>query len=245
MRRLQFIELALLLVEATGRRIESVCLMNRDDFTLNAEQDFNNAVVRWRPENENTKHGQDYPLPQSVARHVHALLEERGVLADLPCFPKPYCPMRSVSPDELTVWFGDLEASIALPMLPRGVWHPYRRKWAKERQHLPAKDVMGAGGWKDMKTLWAKERKHLPAKDVMGAGGWKDIKTFMNSYNEPDMETMRLVAEDPGRKRQAAQDASSAPVALRAAAGQMQKARNAFALQAIAVAPPGIEPGLS
>ena len=96
------------------------------------------------------------------------------------------------------MWFRDLEASIGLPKLPRGVWHPYRRKWSKER-------------------------KHLPAKDVMAAGGWKDIKTFMDSYNEPDMETMRQVAEDPERKRLAARKALSEAIALRAVAGQPGK----------------------
>jgi hypothetical protein len=198
LRRLQFVELALLLVEATGRRIESVTLLCRDDFTLNPEQGFKDALVRWRPENEKTNLAQEYPLPQSVARRVFALLEEREVAHDQPCFPKLNDPMRSVSPDELTVWFRDLEASIELPKLPRGVWHPYRRKWSKER-------------------------KYLPAKDVMAAGGWKDIKTIMDSYNEPDMETMRQVAEDPERKRLAARDASSEAVALRAVAGERGK----------------------
>jgi hypothetical protein len=197
LRRLQFVELALVIVEATGRRIESVSLLRRDDFTLNAELDFKNAFVRWRPENDKTSHAQDYPLPQSVARRVHALLEEREIVDAGLCFPKVYDAMRSVSPDELTVWFRDLEASIGLPKLPRGVWHPYRRKWSKER-------------------------KHLPATDVMAAGGWKDIKTFMDSYNEPDMDTMRRVAEDPERKRMAARTSSSGP-GLPRTAGQHGK----------------------
>ena len=195
LRRLQFVELALVLVEATGRRIESVSLLHGDDFTLNAEDDFRNARIRWRPENDKKRHGQDYPLPQSVARRVHALLEEREILDGHPCFPKVRDAMRSVSPDELTVWFRELEASIGLEKLPQGVWHPYRRKWSKER-------------------------KHLPPKDVMEAGGWKDIKTFMDSYNEPDMETMRNVAEDPERRRLAAQESSDEPFARHAVSGQ-------------------------
>lgn len=195
LRRLQFVELAILLVEATGRRIESVSLLRRDDFILNPEQDFSNALVRWRPEDDKKNQGQDYPLPQSVARRVYALLEEREISGEQLCFPKFRDALRSVSPDELTVWFRDLEASIGLPKLPRGVWHPYRRKWSKER-------------------------KHLPVRDVMAAGGWKDIKTFMDSYNEPDMDTMRRVAEEPERQRVAARESSSEPFALRAAVGQ-------------------------
>ncbi len=34
-----------------------------------------------------------------------------------------------------------------------GRWHPYRRKWATERKHLPDVDVARAGGWKDLKAL--------------------------------------------------------------------------------------------
>lgn len=37
--------------------------------------------------------------------------------------------------------------------LKRGVWHPYRRKWATARKHHPLKDVATAGGWKSEETL--------------------------------------------------------------------------------------------
>ena len=34
-----------------------------------------------------------------------------------------------------------------------GLWHPWRRKWATERDDLPVKDVAAAGGWSDTETL--------------------------------------------------------------------------------------------
>jgi len=37
--------------------------------------------------------------------------------------------------------------------LDRGIWHPYRRKWATARKHLPLADVAAAGGWKGTQTL--------------------------------------------------------------------------------------------
>jgi hypothetical protein len=40
-----------------------------------------------------------------------------------------------------------------LPKLAGGVWHPYRRLWATERQHLSDVAVAAAGGWKSTKTL--------------------------------------------------------------------------------------------
>lgn len=45
------------------------------------------------------------------------------------------------------------ERKAGLPKLPRGAWHLCRRKWASERQDLPAKDAMAAGGWQDERTF--------------------------------------------------------------------------------------------
>jgi 2-polyprenyl-6-methoxyphenol hydroxylase-like FAD-dependent oxidoreductase len=41
----------------------------------------------------------------------------------------------------------------SLAKLKEGRWHPYRRKWATERKHMPLTDVAAAGGWKDTETL--------------------------------------------------------------------------------------------
>jgi len=45
------------------------------------------------------------------------------------------------------------EEKAKLPKLDGGLWHCYRRKWATERRHLTAVDVMKAGGWADRKTM--------------------------------------------------------------------------------------------
>jgi hypothetical protein len=83
-----------------------------------------------------------------------------------------------MDPRELSSWFAAAERAAGLEKLERGVWHAYRRKWAKER-------------------------KHLPVKDVMVAGGWQDVRTFLESYNEPDEATMLAVMEEPDRRRAA------------------------------------------
>jgi len=43
------------------------------------------------------------------------------------------------------------------------------------------------------RRVWATERKHLPAKDVAAAGGWLDIGTLQHCYQQPDDETLRAV----------------------------------------------------
>lgn len=40
-----------------------------------------------------------------------------------------------------------------LKPLSGGLWHPFRRKFATERKHLPLPDVAVAGGWKEPRTL--------------------------------------------------------------------------------------------
>ena len=45
------------------------------------------------------------------------------------------------------------EKKAKVPKLDGGLSHCYRRKWATERRHLPAVDVMKAGGWTDRKTM--------------------------------------------------------------------------------------------
>jgi hypothetical protein len=55
--------------------------------------------------------------------------------------------------DMLTQWLSIAERKGKVPKLPGGLWHPYRRKWASERMHLPLKAVADAGGWKDTNTL--------------------------------------------------------------------------------------------
>jgi hypothetical protein len=58
----------------------------------------------------------------------------------------------------------------------RGVWHPYRRKWATAR-------------------------KHHPLKDVAAAGGWKSEETLLRCYQQPDEATMLNVVMDGAELR--------------------------------------------
>lgn len=60
-----------------------------------------------------------------------------------------------------------------------GLWHPYRRKWATER-------------------------KHLPLKDVAAAGGWKDTETLLTCYQQPDNETLLAVMSEQRKVRETA-----------------------------------------
>ena len=47
------------------------------------------------------------------------------------------------------------EKLAGLDPIDGGDFHPYRRKWATERKHLPTQDVMEARGWLDPGSLQA------------------------------------------------------------------------------------------
>jgi integrase len=183
-RRYRLLELALVLVEATGRRIGAVLELRRSDLRLDEASGFAGARIRWRPDGD--KKGKEWwvPLPRELAALLAALLKRLSVVGDAYLFAQVRSPDRAVSQNELSQWARALEREAQVPHLPGGLWHPWRRKWSKER-------------------------KHLPVKDVMAAGGWQDIKTFMMAYNEPDFDTMLDVMEAPARARADAAERAS------------------------------------
>ena len=179
LRHYRLLELALVLVEATGRRIKAVTQLRRSDFHLNPEDGFSTARVTWRGAADKKKKTRTVPLPRKLGALLWGLLRRLRIVGEAPLFPQVRRPERPMNTTELYQWFAAAERAAGLEKLAGGVWHAYRRKWAKER-------------------------KHLPVKDVMAAGGWEDIDTFLNSYNEPDEDTMLAVMEEPDRRRAAA-----------------------------------------
>lgn len=66
-----------------------------------------------------------------------------------------------------------------LPKLEGGMWHPFRRKWATERKHLPDKDVMEVGGWRSLDALKQPYQQADPTTMlavVMNAGELRAVK---------------------------------------------------------------------
>lgn len=53
-----------------------------------------------------------------------------------------------------------------------GMWHPIRRKFTSER-------------------------KGLSAVDVAHFAGWRDLRTLQGIYQQPDVDSLRIVAEAP------------------------------------------------
>ncbi len=169
-RRWQTLRCALAVAEECGRRLSAVRLLALSDV------DFTGQAIHWPAASDKVRVAWTTPLPASAAAALREYQHTTGRIAG-PIFTLPESPDRVPSRD----WFGwalrDAETAAGLPKLPRGLWHPLRRKWATERMHLPLKAVATAGGWLDTRTL-------------------------VECYQQPDAALLRAVMDEPRKLRE-------------------------------------------
>ena len=162
--------LALALVESTGQRISAVLHLQRDDFAL---ERLPHGWVHFRGEHQ--KNGCDHwvPLVEDCALLVKEHLRQLRAHGTAPLFP-----------------------SEADSSKPTDRWFMSRRlRWAYERASL---EPLRGGLWHPFRRKFATERKHMPVMDVAQAGGWKEARTLLECYQQPDDATLQhVVLEAP------------------------------------------------
>ncbi len=139
-------ELALVLVEATGRRIGAIRGLRWSDIR------FDTPSIGWRAEFDERRRERVVPIPEPLAQALRAFQVRLGAVGDawvFPCAGKDEPWPREVFLQLLT----RAEHHAGVEHVDGGGWHMYRRKWATEREDLPLKALMEAGGWKDLQTL--------------------------------------------------------------------------------------------
>ena len=141
------LELALVLAEATGRRLGAIRQLRWDDIDLSAK------TIRWRAETD--KKGKEWivPIPSELCEELRAFRPKMGGEFGGLVFPRHTDSTRSVSRDAFRHWLRDAEERANLPELDGSLWHAYRRAWATSRKNLSVVDVAAAGGWSDISTL--------------------------------------------------------------------------------------------
>ena len=146
-RKWVMLELALLLAEASGRRLGSIRQLQWPDV------DVTTSTIRWRAESD--KKGQQWivPMPAALRDELRSFRSKMGGHDGGLMFPSFVDPDRAVTRDSFGHWLTDAEAHAKLPKLDGSLWHAYRRAWATARKDLPVTDVAAAGGWKDVGTL--------------------------------------------------------------------------------------------
>jgi len=140
------LELALVLAEATGRRLGSIRLLRWEDI------DFDRAEIRWRAEADKKRKEWLIPAPPALLEELRSFRRQLGAIAGW-LFPGERKPEQAMDRHLFDRWLAEAERHAGVPKLDGALWHAYRRKWATERKHLPLKDVAAAGGWVDVETL--------------------------------------------------------------------------------------------
>jgi integrase len=128
-------ELALVLAEATGRRIGAI----RGLGWSNIQYDL--PTVRWRAEFDKRSREGVIPITQALADEIRTFQLRLKAVGDGWLFPQK----RRDEPWPREV-FGQLldraEEKAGVQKLKGGGWHAYRRKWATERKKLSVVDVV-------------------------------------------------------------------------------------------------------
>ncbi|HSU92217.1 MAG TPA: tyrosine-type recombinase/integrase [Gemmatimonadaceae bacterium] len=139
-------ELALVLAEATGRRLGSIRQLKWDDI------DWPASTIHWRAEADKKRREAVIPMPLPLAHELRHFQRRLGTVSGW-IFSSEQEADRPMDRHLFDKWLTRAEKAAGMKKLVGGLWHPYRRAWATARKHLPITDVAAAGGWKDTETL--------------------------------------------------------------------------------------------
>jgi integrase len=139
-------ELALVLLEATGRRRSSIIGLQWSDF------DFATCRITWRPEHDKKRRTSVVPYPSSLFDAMRDFQRRLGAVGGH-LFPRQAETATHAPRELISQWIRTAEVGAGLPKLKGGTTHPYRRKFRSEKRHLPTKSVAIAGGWSDVATM--------------------------------------------------------------------------------------------
>jgi integrase len=141
------LDMAIVLAEATGRRIGSIRQLEWSDV------DLERSRIRWRAEADKKRKEWSVPILSALRDELRSFRVKLGGAFGGLLFPSPVDSTVAAQTDVLSGLLLEAEAHAKLPKLDGSLWHAYRRKWATERKHLPLKDVADAGGWSEVSTL--------------------------------------------------------------------------------------------
>ncbi len=139
-------ELALVIAEATGRRIGAILGLRWSDIS------FDEAAIRWRAEHDKRRRDQVVPVPLELVEEMRRFRVQLKSIGDGYVFPR-VMDDRPWAREVFRELLIRAEQHAEVAHVRGGAWHPYRRKWATERGDMPVKALMVAGGWKDLQTL--------------------------------------------------------------------------------------------
>ncbi len=162
------------LVEALGWRVSAICQLRAEDILRKSDPDAPHGRIRKVRQTDKKRVEMWIPLAEDVRRALDRLPVLKGYL-----FPSPKRADKPWARYRARDLLERAEGLAGLEPIEGGDFHPYRRKWATER-------------------------KHLPTKDVMAAGGWDDPRSLETCYQDVDAETLYAVVTEPRKLRKKA-----------------------------------------
>ena len=133
-------EVALVLLEATGKRRSSIVGLQWSDF------DYAVQRVTWRPEHDKKRKTWVVPYPASFFETVREFQRRLGTAGGY-VFPRHEDAEQHAPCEMVSQWIRKAEVAAGLPKLDGGTCHPYRRKWRSERRHC--RQGRCTRGWMD------------------------------------------------------------------------------------------------
>lgn len=154
----------LLLSEERVREALAGAEMDEATRTPEGQPLYPHGAVHWSADLDKQKRVHITPITAETRQELERYLRTSPRVGDAPLFPAPEDESKPIRRDVAARWLLRAEKLAGLP----SVYHPYRRLWASERQHLSDVAVAKAGGWSDTQTLKLYYQHARPA-DILRA----------------------------------------------------------------------------
>jgi integrase len=130
--------LALIVAEATGRRLSAWCSLRWGDVLFD---DGPTGSIRWRAELDKPGYEQVVPMSPAVRDGLMKAQLDQGAIGRSPVFPAPENPAESCRRDLLDKWLRRAYKVAGIVPERGSLWHALRRKWVTERKDYSIKDI--------------------------------------------------------------------------------------------------------
>lgn len=182
----------LALARLTGRRESAICGLQASDLLMSENRVraalagagldeatrtpegqalYPYGAVHWSADLDKQKRVHITPITEETRRELERYLRKSPRVGDVPLFPAAEDEAEPIRRDVAARWLLKAEKLAELPKLKGGLFHPYRRLWATERQHLSDVAVAKAGGWSDTQALKLCYQQARPADILMAVQG--------------------------------------------------------------------------
>lgn len=135
---------------------------------------YPHGALRWSEAADKIGQAWITPVSPDLGAELELYRSRRAAIGDAPLFPAPRKKSEQFQTDLAGKWLVRAEKKAGLPKLAGGRWHPYRR-------------------------LFATELAHVPAKTAAMLGGWKNPATMQRLYQQPTGESLYAAAAEVGR----------------------------------------------